>query len=366
MTNILVTYEVVDNTTDVNVVSLTDMFNCMGVSYRFMKASKVRNRDMEWCDILISIRPNSKYSYRIAYTVKKAGRYYIPLIDDDIINLDRFYPDYWKKEYTVSCMELGDAMFTPNPYIKDDYCSRFNVKPILMNAHVNGQDIKPMHTIGKKIRIIYPAARDHAKLFNRYLTPVLKKLLINFKDTLDITFVGVVPDLGNLENVHYLKNMSYSDYMTFMRSESFDIGLAPLEDTPFCKKKYFIKYIEYAKYGIMGMYSNVYPYKYAVIDKRNGIMVNNTVEDWERALTEVLENTSMISGIIAASQSDLRNKYSIQAVTRDFISQCPEINSFKAPAVSVRYFPMTPGTLFYDVRNILNKVVCRLTHRRPK
>ena len=366
MLNILVTYEVKDNTTDVNVVSLTDMFNYMGVSYKFMKTSMVRRGDIEWGDILLAIRPNSLYSYRIAKAAKRAGRYYILLIDDDIISMDKLHPDSWKRKYTVKCLGVGDTILTPNPFMQKDYSNRFNVKSIMVDAHVNEQDIKPMHSVGEKIKLVYPAGRDHAVVFNKYLTPVIKKLLTQYKDKIDITFVGVKPDVGEYDNVHYINNMSFADYLKYMQSEVFDIGLAPLEDTSFCQKKYFIKYIEYTKNGILGLYSNVYPYKYAVNNNENGILVNNAIVEWEKAITGVMDNVSEIGRMVSAAQSDLRRKYSIEAVTKTFISLCPEITSFIAPSTFVRYYSFTPSVVFYNMRNLLTKIVFRLIPNRFK
>ena len=63
-----------------------------------------------------------------------------------------------------------------------------------------------------------------------------------------------------------------------MKESNFNIGFAPLDNTYFANRKYFNKYIEYTKFGILGMYSNTMPYTLIVKDKENGILVDNSSE----------------------------------------------------------------------------------------
>lgn len=366
MANILVTYEVLDNTADVNIVSLSDMFTCMGVPYKFTRTSQVKSNDLVWGDVILAIRPNSIYSLQIATAAKQSGRYYILLIDDDIINLDVSHPDYWKRKYTISCLELGDALLTPNLFIQKDYCSRFHLKPILVNAHVNEEDIKPIHHINHIIKFIYPAGKDHAEIFNKYLSPVFNRIIEKYKDVIDITFIGVRPNLAQFENVHYIEQMAYSDYLKFMQKEQFDVGLAPLEDTSFCRRKYFVKYIEYSKYGILGMYSDSYPYKFVVRNKENGILVKNSIEEWMKEITRLIECPLEIKRMIEVARQDLRENFTIDKVTQAFIFQCPEIIEFKAQTSSVQYVSSLFSVINFKIKNILSKIICRLTPKGKK
>lgn len=77
--------------------------------------------------------------------------------------------------------------------------------------------------------------------------------LLNIIKEVDITIIGVEPKLDESEyknSIHLIKGMSYEEYSSYMKNHDFDIGLAPLGRSSFAARKYFAKYIEYAKYGI--------------------------------------------------------------------------------------------------------------------
>ena len=54
--------------------------------------------------------------------------------------------------------------------------------------------------------------------------------------------------------------------------------------------KYFNKYIEYGRFGIIGIYSDVLPYSGKIIDGVNGILVKNTREAWFSALDKLIQD----------------------------------------------------------------------------
>ena len=85
-----------------------------------------------------------------------------------------------------------------SPLILNDYCEKYNLRPLLVNAYVKDVDIKKVHKMSDRIRIVYPAGKDHIGLFNKYLRPFFDEFLKAHSDTVDVTFIGIEPDIGDM------------------------------------------------------------------------------------------------------------------------------------------------------------------------
>ena len=359
MSNILITFEVKDNTTDNNLLAMTTVLSKMNTRYRVVQASSVVVSDIEWCEVYIANRPNSVYSLEILRAAKASGRYIVIALDDDIVNLPESHPDHWKRTYTLASLELGDALLSPNQLLLDDYCGEFNLYPILSIAFVKETDIKPLHPLLQKIRIVYPAGKDHIIYFNKYIKPFFDRFVSSYANTVDVTFIGIEPNVKQSDNIHFIKGMSYNDYLDFMRTHDFDIGIAPLDDDRFCARKYFAKYIEYSKYGILGLYSNVKPYTYAVKDGVNGLLVPGKNGQWEKILNEIVIEPEKIWELTLNAQQDLKYRYSLENAVKMLRKGCIELEAYNCdgPVVFRKSFV---GRAKYVLRDISVKVIYHL------
>ena len=361
MSNVLITIEVKDNTTDNNLQGLTMVLSHIGIPYIVRKTSCVTKDDIEWCDVCIANRPNSIYSQKIIGAAKESGRFVVVALDDDIINLPQNHPSYWKRKYVCKCLELADALMSPNPLILEDYCEKCHLRPVQTISFVQSEEIKAPHHLGDKIRVVYPAGRDHIELFNQYIKPFFDDFIRENLDRIEFTFIGLEPQLEESESVHLVKGMSYKDYQDYMNCHDFDIGLAPLHDTPFCARKYFAKYIEYSKYGIMGIYSDVRPYTFAVTNGYNGLLINGGQEHWLEALKRVISNPTIIAESVTYSQQDLRDKYSLGIAVQKTLDGCPELLNFHCKN-NTNYRPSGFSVFIYLARDVITRVIYHLRH----
>ena len=101
-----------------------------------------------------------------------------------------------------------------------------------------------------------------------------------------------------------------------MKSNVFDIGLAPLIDNPFSNRKYFNKFFEYSKNGILGLYSRCLPYTLVIKNGKNGILVDNNLRSWYDALCDAIENIETAKTMVFESQKQLREEFSIDAIKK--------------------------------------------------
>ena len=360
MSNILIIFEVKDNTTDNNITSLKGVLAEMNTQVRVVMSSCVNSADLDWSDVILANRPNSIYSFEIIKSAKKAERFVVLSLDDDIINLPTNHPNYWKRKYTIRCLELGDVLMSTSPLILNDYCEKYHLRPLLVNSYVKDEDIKKIHKVSDRIRIVYPAGKDHIGLFNKYLRPFFDEFLKTHSDNVDVTFIGIEPQMEKSDSVHFVKGMPYKEYLEFMKMNDFDIGLAPLDDDPFCARKYFAKYIEYAKYGILGLYSNVKPYTYAVRDGENGILVNGAAEQWKESLLNIIKAPDRICGMVSNSQKDLRERFSMSNAVNILYKHCPELESFQK-GYNIPSLKISPFTILcYRIKDFYVRFVFHL------
>lgn len=365
MSRILITYEKKDNTVDVNLNSFSKLFLEMGLDYRIAKSSKVKDNDLRWCDVCFSIRPNSLYSQEIAEAADKNGIFYLASFDDDLLNLPKKRPDYWKRKYSISCLKRARAIISSSPLILEDYSSYcYNAKLLLLNAFVEESDIRSIHNIENPIRIVYPAGKDHLPQFNQFIKPIISDLFNQFSGRIDMTFIGIEPDINDFkykDSVHFVKQMSYEKYKQYMQTHDFDIGIAPLSKTSFNERKYFVKYIEYSKYGILGLYSDTYPYKYVVENNENGILVPDSPDAWKNAIVRVMNDHSIITDIVKKSQTHLREHFTIQSEVFKILSICPEISSYSKSVIhKKKYNKPIISTLLYNFSDFVRKVIYHL------
>ena len=97
-------------------------------------------------------------------------------------------------------------------------------------------------------------------------------------------------DLAVLPNVLTPEPLDWNAFRRFQARERLHIGLAPLLPTRFNAGKSFIKFLDIAAMGGVGIYSNRYPYTEVVRHGENGLLVGDTPDEWQAALQQLLNN----------------------------------------------------------------------------
>lgn len=92
----------------------------------------------------------------------------------------------------------------------------------------------------------------------------------------------------------------------------FDIGLAPLEDTPFTRCKSNIKWQEYSIMGATVVASKVGPYGDTIKHGSDGWLVENNYESWYNALKILVQNSVLRKKIAGSAKKRVINEFSIE------------------------------------------------------
>ncbi len=155
---------------------------------------------------------------------------------------------------------------------------------------------------------------DYFKLLNRdYFIDDLKLLISEFNDRLKVFFIGIeIEEFRNYHNIVHINTLNYSDYIKFIVYMNFTVALVPLEESKFHACKSIIKYLDFSLARIPVVCSNVSPYKEIIIDKYNGLLVDNATKGaWYSAIKYLITNPDLRTGIVERARFSIKRDYSI-------------------------------------------------------
>ena len=100
---------------------------------------------------------------------------------------------------------------------------------------------------------------------------------------------------------------NYPAFVRWLRSQNrWTIGIAPLRDVEFNRRKSAIKYYEYAGLAMPTVAPANSPFDAAIMDGKNGRLVRNTQKGWEDAIAELLKSKARRVGLAASAVRDVR------------------------------------------------------------
>lgn len=295
----------------------------------FIYLTDVKPQDIDEHDVIILMRPNDSYSWKVADEARKAGHVVVTFCDDDLLNLPASEPTMpWRRRGLIKTLAHSDVIWSSSRYLTERYMPLTAGK-----RYVVGDTILRPEELGEirlaendKVKIVYAAAPSHADLFDKYIAPVVPRLADEFD--ISFTFVSVHPEVVGVD-CEYVSGMPLLEYRKYMRESGFDIGLAPLHCDDFSKCKYFNKFIEYTTQGIVGVYSKTEPYTYVVKDGDNGFLASDDPEDWYKALKEAIQNIERRKACVENAIEYLRREHSEDACIERIRQGLPEILEVK-------------------------------------
>jgi glycosyltransferase involved in cell wall biosynthesis len=98
-----------------------------------------------------------------------------------------------------------------------------------------------------------------------------------------------------------------------------DLLLAPLEQNRTSMSKAPNKYLEYSVIGAAGIYSNIHPYTDVIQSGVNGILVEDNIDEWKKAILELIIHPKQMRHIAITAKNDVIENYSTQKNSRKFI-----------------------------------------------
>lgn len=268
------------------------------VEYRCVQEMKLKAKDLNWADIILLGRWDSWYECQLAKLLKDAGKYLAYIIDDDLLNVPpeissaAYYGREDIQRYIRGTMELCNCIISPSPLLLDKYSRK--KKRIQIEEPVLCPVEYTRHNGNNPVKIGFAGSIDRAN----DIEEILKQALINIKnkygESVEIVFYGVIPSFAKQLKANCIPYTdSYDQYRNKLNEMAWDIGIAPMPDTPFHRCKHYNKFIEYAAAGAAGVFSDVYPYTRLKNIPECAVFCDNSPESWERELSRLIEDIDL-------------------------------------------------------------------------
>jgi len=186
-----------------------------------------------------------------------------------------------------------------------------------LRAHVlpNALDCSPFTREprdDKVITIAFCGTKTHA---NDILlaAPVLRKMLLYYGERIRVVSLGCpIQGLHGVEGYTHYDQVAASDYARFISGLHIDIGLAPLEDSPFNRAKSDIKYLEYSAVGAATIASPIPPYAGSIQEDRGMLVGANTEDAWMTGIRQLVDDTELRQQVSANAYNWVRRERSIE------------------------------------------------------
>jgi len=95
-----------------------------------------------------------------------------------------------------------------------------------------------------------------------------------------------------IPRVRVVHPMSWPDYQDYLASVRYQVGLAPLLDTPYNRARSHTKLYQITRAGAAGIYSDVIPYSGKIIDGETGVLCGNHRYLWVRTIVALLRDSA--------------------------------------------------------------------------
>ena len=167
---------------------------------------------------------------------------------------------------------------------------------------------------GEVVRLLYMGTATHAADLAA-IRPALDALAQERAGAFDLTLIGVA---GDVAPAPWLRRLSppadaitYPRFVRWLRVQGpFDVGLAPLVDTPFNRAKSDIKLLDYAALGLVPLVEDGPAYRADPVLRDSARFAG----DWRAALRDILDNRDGARTMAAGAQAHVWDKRGVAGV----------------------------------------------------
>ena len=256
--------------------------------------------------------------------VRAAGAKLVHQLDDDLISLPLSFPlsslfTEMQRESVERFVRGADALLVSTPVLAQRMAAfnrRLYTVPNALDERLFVPSVGKTQSVfaGAPLVIGYMGTLTH----DADLLLVLDALIAAHERTevaFELEIIGVV---NEAETWHRLRALPFpvrqlkaptAEYPHFIawftREVHWDIGLAPLQETPFNRCKSDLKFLDYSAAGIPGIFSAGPVYSPGVEHGVTGWLADSSVESWRDALLTLLAAPDLRCQIAANAQRHL-------------------------------------------------------------
>jgi len=297
-------------------------------------------------DILLIERTWTPYiAHELAeQTVRQARRSGMKLVyalDDNLMDVNDYFPfrrvfsDAQVASVRYFASHADHVIVSTEPLKKRMLSINANVTviPNYLDEQLFAKDL-PQKEDHDKIVLGYMGTASHEADLLSILEP-LRSLLHRYRDTISLELVGVIDpfkkkamfgDLPVSVKTVPIERVEYPNFVKWMRdSLQWDIGLAPLENSPFTACKSDIKWLDYSMLGIPAVFSRSEAYSSSVTNNETGLIADS-IDDWYNALIKMIDDAVLRKQIRECTFKTVKKTRTLEHNADQWLNILKEIN----------------------------------------
>lgn len=224
------------------------------------------------------------------------GKLTVYELDDDLWHLDRNNPafDYWNNEERLraaeACIRACQIVTTTTVNLAKQL-SKFNPNVVVLPNMLPGYlwNVKPRRQTKERVKVGWAGSNSHWSDLE-LITDLVEQLLNEFPQV-EIHLAGM-SEYPFKDHERMIKHQSVRIEELAGLIKNFDIGLAPLVDSPFNRGKSDLKFLEYGMAWVPFIGNKVEPYIHSVEHSKNGFLANNA-KDWLKYTRRLIEDVEL-------------------------------------------------------------------------
>lgn len=330
-TKVLVVYTAMIPTARLIIDMIDNMIKKTKGGVRTKKSINVKKKDIAWAELLLFVRGADPYMEQIAKAASLSGRYCVMYLDDDLLNVPSGDIDTYKNALK-GCLYWCDLLWSSNRNILKKY-QAFMKTPKCVEEKVFAPigEMLPVFKEKQIIKIVYAGSVSHADNLQEYIVPALNSVYRRHRN-IHVTFIGLAKeDLSDVrfpaEYIGWFRDIK--KYRKYVAEHRFHIGIAVIKDSEFYRCKFYNKFLEYTSMGVMGIFSDCEPYRFIVNNEENGLLSENTLEDWENCIEKAVVNEKLRGECIRNAQKLLEKEFVMSKVVNSLLRKIPELATYQ-------------------------------------
>ena len=288
------------------------------ITFNMVPESQVDTADLRASDVVLFCRNIEPEFDWILQDCLSRGIPTIYHLDDNLWEVPPgyYYTEYYRSPHRLEQMERYLRQVSQVHVYNTQMRARAleynpNVVQLLSTIDLRGL---PVHRPNRKddlIRITYVTSKGAVDPLIKLFSDDLQRLLDLYPGLLEVTWWGEAPERFRhhpstrvIDLIH-----EYDQFLCFLATEGFDIGLAPLLPTTFHLSKTNTKYRDYGACHIAGLYSDVEVYTSCVQHAKTGLIVPDRPGAWFEALNQLVTNPHLRQTIQRDAYQDVDARY---------------------------------------------------------
>lgn len=307
------------------------------IDYRHCQERQMTQDDLRWADIVLLGRMDSGSVCQLAEWLRKAGKYIIYILDDDLLNIPetltsaKHYREPGVQRHIRRLLELSHAVLSPSPLLLKKYATDGREALLTREPSVSPVPYEP-HDPNVPVKIGFAGSVDRAGDVEKLLSGALRQIKAEYGDRVEIEFFGFQISLAAELNAKVRPYCSsYDDYREALNAMAWDIGLAPMPDAPFYACKHYNKFVEYAAAGVVGVFSDLEPYTQLKQGIGVGVFCENETEAWVAALRDLLDHREKREELRRQVCQCAMTTVGVETIARELGERMAEIWNWRAP-----------------------------------